>query len=205
MFSEAEPLKILKRMKELDLLKFIHPGMKTTTEAEQLFNAINETLTWFKLLYLDLTVEKWFVYFLGLFDYLKPAAIEEALERLSAPVRIRERVKESRKRYTETLYRFYKAPDLPPSRVYDLLRPLDTETIILMMAKANREKAKKYISLYLTHLRDVKVALTGDDLKAMGIPPGPRYKKILAELLDAKLDNAVKNREQETAFVKSRI
>jgi tRNA nucleotidyltransferase (CCA-adding enzyme) len=179
--------------------------MKTTTEAEQLFNAINETLTWFKLLYLDLTVEKWFVYFLGLFDPLKPMAIEEALERLSAPVRIRERVKESRKRYTETLYRFYKAPDLPPSRVYDLLRPLDTETIILMMAKANKEKAKKYISLYLTHLRDVKVALTGDDLKAMGIPPGPRYKKILAELLDAKLDNAVKNREQETAFVKSRI
>jgi len=205
MFSEAEPLKILKRMKELDLLKFIHPGMKTTTEAEQLFGAINETLTWFKLLYLDLTVEKWFVYFLGLFDHLKPAAIEEALERLSAPVRIRERVKESRKRYTETLYRFYKAPDLPPSRVYDLLMPLDTEAILLMMAKANQEKAKKYISLYLTHLRDVKVALTGDDLKAMGLPPGPRYKKILAELLDAKLDGTVKNREQETAFVRNRM
>jgi tRNA nucleotidyltransferase (CCA-adding enzyme) len=62
-----------------------------------------------------------------------------------------------------------------------------------------------YISLYLTHLRDVKVALTGDDLKAMGLPPGPRYKKILAELLDAKLDGLVKNREQETAFVRSAV
>jgi tRNA nucleotidyltransferase (CCA-adding enzyme) len=205
MFSEADPLKILKRMKELDLLKFIHPGLKTTTETEQLFHAINETLTWFKLLYLDLFIEKWFVYFLGLFDQLKPAAIGEALERLSAPVRIRDRIKESRKRYTEVLYRFYKAPDLPPSRVYDLLRPLDIETLLLMMAKANKDKVKKYISLYLTHLRDVKVSLTGDDLKTMGIPPGPRYKMILTELLNAKLDGAVKNREQETAFVNSLV
>jgi tRNA nucleotidyltransferase (CCA-adding enzyme) len=201
MFSEAEPLKLLKRMQELDLLKFIHPGMKTTMEVERLFNAINETLTWFRLLYLDLKVENWFVYFLGLFDQLKPAAIEEALERLSAPVRIRERIKESRKRYTETLYRFSKEPDLPASRVYDLLRPLDSETLLLVMAKANKDKAKKYISLYLTHLRDVKIALTGDDLKAMGLPPGPRYKRILAELLDAKLDGVIQNREQETAFV----
>jgi tRNA nucleotidyltransferase (CCA-adding enzyme) len=36
----------------------------------------------------------------------------------------------------------------------------------------------------------------------MGIPPGPRYRKVLAELLDAKLDGAVKNREEEIAFAK---
>lgn len=204
MFSEAEPLKILRRMRELDLLKFIHPNLTVTTDAERLFGAISETLTWFKLLYLDLKVEKWFVYFLGLLDRLKPAAVEETLERLSAPARTRERVKQSRTRYRDVLYLFSKKPALSPSRVYDLLLPLDTETILLMMARANQEKAKKYISLYLTHLRDVRVALTGDDLKALGIPPGPRYKKILAGLLDAKLDGLVKDREDEVAFVKKK-
>jgi tRNA nucleotidyltransferase (CCA-adding enzyme) len=205
MFSEAEPLKILRRMKELDLLKFIHPGIKPSAEAERLFGAINETLTWFKLLYLDLKVEKWFVYFLGLVDQLKPAAAGEALERLSAPIRIRERVKQARTRYTEVLYLFSRAPDLSMSRVYVLLMPMDTEALLLMMAKANQERAKKYISLYLTHLREIKVALTGDDLKAMGLPPGPRYKKILAELLNAKLDGLVKSREEEVEFVKSLV
>ncbi len=205
MFSEAEPLKILRRMKELDLLKFIHPGIKPSAEAERLFGAINETLTWFKLLYLDLKVEKWFVYFLGLVDQLKPAAAGEALERLSAPIRIRERVKQARTRYTEVLYLFSRAPDLSMSRVYGLLMPMDTEALLLMMAKANQERAKKYISLYLTHLREIKVALTGDDLKAMGLPPGPRYKKILAELLNAKLDGLVKSREEEVEFVKSLV
>jgi tRNA nucleotidyltransferase (CCA-adding enzyme) len=71
-----------------------------------------------------------------------------------------------------------------------------------MMAKAKQEKAKKYVSLYLTSLRNVRVELSGDDLKHMGIPPGPRYKNILAELLDAKLDGFVHNRDEEMVFVR---
>ncbi len=73
-----------------------------------------------------------------------------------------------------------------------------------MMAKAGQERARKYISLYLTHLRGVTVTLTGEDLKTMGIPPGPRYKKILAELLDAKLDEQIRTPEDEKEYVKRR-
>ncbi len=202
LFSEAEPLKGFLRMKDFDLLKFMHPNLKATAEAERLFAEIGETLTWFRLLYLDLKIERWFVYFMGLTDRMKDPAMDEILERLSVPARMRERVRRSRTAYRDGLYLFYKEPSLPSSRVYDLLAPLDTETILFLMAKAKREKAKKYISHYLTHLRNVKVMLTGEDLKALGIPPGPRYKKLLAELLDAKLDNKVRNRDDELAFVK---
>jgi len=107
-------------------------------------------------------------------------------------------------RSREVLYLFYSEPDLPRSRVYDLLAPLDTEAILLMMAKAKQDAAKKHISLYLTHLRNVKVALNGDDLKAMGVPPGPRYRELLAELLDAKLDGLVRNREEEAEFIRKK-
>ena len=204
MFSEAEPLKVLIRMKELDLLKFIHPNLKATAEAEKLFTDIGETLTWFRLLYLDLKIEKWFVYFLGLLDRIKDPAAEETLARLAAPERTRDRVRQARARYRDVLYVFYREPDLSPSRVYELLNALDTEALLLMMAKAKQEKAKKYISLYLTHLRNVKVMITGDDLKAMGILPGPRYRELFDELLDAKLDNTVRNRDDEIAFAKKR-
>jgi tRNA nucleotidyltransferase (CCA-adding enzyme) len=205
MFSEAEPLKILRSMKELDLLKFIHQNLKNTAETERLFIGIQEALTWFKLLYLELKIEKWFIYFLGLLDRLKDAAVDETLERLAVPAWIRNRVKKSRKECHEVLFSFYREPDLRPSSIYDLLLPLDAETILLMMARANQERVKRYISLYLTRLRGVKVELTGDDLKIMGIQPGPKYKKILSELLDAKLDGLVKNREEEEAFIKNRL
>jgi tRNA nucleotidyltransferase (CCA-adding enzyme) len=202
LFSEAEPLKVLRRMKQFDLLKFLHPDLKATAETDRLFTGIGETLTWFRLLYLELTVEPWYVFFLGLLDRLKERALDETLERLSIPVRTRERMRHGRRRYREVLAAFYKEPKLAPSRTYDLLTTLDTELLLLMMAKAKQEKAKKYISLYLTRLRAVKVELSGDDLKKMGIPPGPRYKKILAELLDAKLDGLVHNRDEEMAFVR---
>jgi tRNA nucleotidyltransferase (CCA-adding enzyme) len=202
LFSEAEPLKVLRRMKQFDLLKFLHPELKATAETDRLFTGIGETLTWFKLLYLDITIDTWFVYFLGLLDRLKDKALDETLERLSIPVRTRERMRHARRRYREILAAFYKEPKLAPSRIYDLLATLDTESLLLMMAKAKQEKAKKYISLYLTRLRTIKVELSGDDLKKLGIPPGPRYKKILAELLDAKLDGLVRNRDEEIEFVR---
>lgn len=202
LFSEADPAKVLRRMTDLDLLKCIHPALKGSAETERLFEGIGEALTWFRLLYLDIPAEKWFVYFLGLFDRLKNTTVDEVLERLSVPLRIRERIRAGRAGYRETLSVFYKEPKLRPSRVYDLLAPLQIEEILLMMAKAKQETAKKYISLYLTHLREVKVILTGHDLKKLGIPPGPQYRTLLAELLDAKLDGAVRNRDEEIEYIK---
>ncbi len=204
MFAEEEPLKGVKRMKELDLLKFIHPALTLTPNMEKLFYGLNETLTWFRLLYLGLPLEKGLVYFIGLLDRLKGPEAEDALERLAVPMRIRERIRLARTRCYEVLPILIREQQLPSSGVYALLHPLDIESILLMMAKAKQERARKYISLYLTRLRGVTVALTGEDLKTMGIPRGPRYKQLLAELLDAKLDERVKTLEDEKEFVQRR-
>jgi tRNA nucleotidyltransferase (CCA-adding enzyme) len=205
MFSELDPLKVLRRMRELDLLKFLHPGLRFSAELERLFISIGETLTWYRLLYLNVQAERWFVYLMGLFDRLKDDAVQETLERLSVPPRIRKRIMASREHCREVLFEFYRNDHIPASRVYDLLRPLDIEQILIMMAKARKEPAKKYISLYLTRLRDVRVTLTGDTLKELGLPPGPRYKKILSGLLDAKLDGTVSTKEDEIKFVKRAV
>jgi tRNA nucleotidyltransferase (CCA-adding enzyme) len=202
MFAEVDPVKVLRRMQEFDLLKFLHPNLRFGKELEQLFVSIGETLTWYHLLYLEEPVERWFVYLLGLLDRLKDDAAHETLERLAVPPRVRKRVMASRLHCREVLFEFYRDPSIRPSRVYDLLKPLDIEQLLLMMAKAGRESAKKYISLYLTHLRATGVAITGEDLKEMGIPPGPRYRRILTGLLEAKLDGHVKTVDDEREFVK---
>ncbi len=204
MFAELDPLKVVRRMEELDLLKFLHPSLRLGAELERLLVSIGETLTWYRLLYIDTPVDRWFVYLLGLLDRLKDDAAEEALERLSVPPRIRKKVMAARRHCRDVLFEFYRDRRIPASRIYDRLHPLDIEQVLLMMSKARKEPAKKYISLYLAHLRDVRIALTGDDLKRMGIPPGPRYKRILAGLLDARLDGIVRGREDEIRFVRER-
>jgi tRNA nucleotidyltransferase (CCA-adding enzyme) len=43
--------------------------------------------------------------------------------------------------------------------------------------------------------------LTGADLKAMGLKPGPKFKQILDRLLDARLNGEVKTEADERAVV----
>jgi tRNA nucleotidyltransferase (CCA-adding enzyme) len=50
---------------------------------------------------------------------------------------------------------------------------------------------------FLVKWRHVKAAITGDYLKARGIPLGPRYKEILSQLRAAWLDGKVKNNKEE--------
>lgn len=204
MLGEADPSRVVKRMHDLGLLKFIHAEMRYGVETERLFAAIGEALSWFRLLYLDSTPDVWFVYFLGFFDRLKDGTAEEVFERLSLPPRLRTRCRSARARARDALFTFYRNPNLPPSRVYDLLKEIDLETILLMMAKSKRETPRKYISQYLTRLRNSRISLNGNDLKALGIPPGPRYRRLLAELMDAYLDGEVRTREDEIAFVRRR-
>jgi tRNA nucleotidyltransferase (CCA-adding enzyme) len=54
-----------------------------------------------------------------------------------------------------------------------------------------------YISLW----RHVKPRTTGNDLKARGLPPGPRYGEILTRLRAAWLDGEVTDKEQELALL----
>lgn len=42
--------------------------------------------------------------------------------------------------------------------------------------------------------------VTGDDLKRMGLPPGPKYREVLQQLEDAQLDGRVETRDQALAL-----
>jgi poly(A) polymerase len=43
--------------------------------------------------------------------------------------------------------------------------------------------------------------LTGDDLIALGLPPGPRFKEILAAVEEAQLEGQLQTREDALAWV----
>jgi tRNA nucleotidyltransferase (CCA-adding enzyme) len=73
------------------------------------------------------------------------------------------------------------------------------------MARAASEEVRRWVSLFVTRLRSEAAILNGHDLRQMGIPPGPRYKEILGDLLDARLNGRLSTREDEVAFVRRRF
>jgi tRNA nucleotidyltransferase (CCA-adding enzyme) len=58
---------------------------------------------------------------------------------------------------------------------------------------------------FLVNWRNVKPALTGDDLQSRGVPPGPRYKEILSKLRAARLDGELRSRDDELRLLEAWI
>jgi len=59
------------------------------------------------------------------------------------------------------------------------------------------------LTTFLTMWRHVKPRTTGEDLKSLGLPPGPRYKEILSRLRAAWLDGEVKDEVEEKKLLES--
>ena len=93
-------------------------------------------------------------------------------------------------------------PPLRPAETYHLLKGLSDEALLLLLAKTKSESIKRQISAYLTTYQHSKPTLTGEDLKTMGLKPGPQFSKILVRLMDARLNGEVKSEREERELVK---
>jgi tRNA nucleotidyltransferase (CCA-adding enzyme) len=88
------------------------------------------------------------------------------------------------------------------STLYNELSAFKTELVLYMMASTAREDVKRAISQFITGLRYVTVALRGEDLKNMGLKPGPIFRDILRAVLNAKLNGRLITKKDEIQFVR---
>jgi tRNA nucleotidyltransferase (CCA-adding enzyme) len=87
------------------------------------------------------------------------------------------------------------------SQIFRILHPYRFSNLILVGARSSK-KIRRLIWQYLTKWSKIQAPLTGDDLKAMGYKPGPKYKQVLDQLLTKTLDGDIKTREEAEVFVK---
>ena len=69
--------------------------------------------------------------------------------------------------------------------------------LLLRDCPAAQQKLEAYVQTW----RHQRASINGDDLKRMGIPPGPQYKHILERLRFAWIDGDVKTKEEENALL----
>lgn len=90
-----------------------------------------------------------------------------------------------------------------------LAGPSSTQTRQLLAALLEEGLCAQRIAQLLPHLNDLAQGdcappplVTGDDLQAMGLPPGPLFKTLLDQTYDAQLEGRVISREQALDFVR---
>ncbi len=206
---EANPLPAVLRLEDLDLLKYIHPALTTRRRVKPYFERAGRVLHWYELLYTGEEIRKWLVYLLCLAADLDRDAMVGICTRLDIPPRVRSVLTDTREDAHALLQSLERrrVRHKPPrnSDLYHALDPLPTEVILYLMAAAGDEEVRRWLSRFFTHLRGTSHLLTGDDLKDLGLPPGPLYRKIFTALLDARLNGKVLTRQEEIALVRRRF
>jgi tRNA nucleotidyltransferase (CCA-adding enzyme) len=134
------------------------------------------------------------------------------LSPLSAPVReavierlhVRKSTREEVEGVVNLVQRLHGLPPAPrPSAVEQAVRPYAEQPRILLAARAalGETETGDLLDRYQAEWRDVETALDGNDLRALGLPPGPRYADLLDRLLAARLDGEVEDEAGERALL----
>jgi tRNA nucleotidyltransferase (CCA-adding enzyme) len=90
---------------------------------------------------------------------------------------------------------------LKPSEVVQLMRPFPVRVLLVGRILLEGCPAAQLIERYLQEWRGVKTAVTGHDLREMGLKSGPQYGILLDKLLAARLDGEVSSEAEERALL----
>jgi tRNA nucleotidyltransferase (CCA-adding enzyme) len=211
LFAERDPVRAIARMGQLKLLRFLHRRLCYTKNVKQVVAAVPKALVWWARRFPDSVVDRPIVYLMALSSESSQAVVVGMIRRLALSREQAKNMGMVGRRVDRVLKRLTEKGAARPSQVYRLLVDFSEETLVLLLAKQMTAQHGARLSLLKRHLvayvknKSVKTALTGRDLQAMGLKPGPRYKTILGKLLDARIDRMIQTEADERALVEKQL
>jgi len=202
-FEEKDPVKCLKRLHEISGLSFIAAKFKFQKQWKAYFLEASKKIAWFaenfhhKKRHLEPTAM-----FMSLVFYCIPLGDLKKLVHAFAFHKCQTSRIISLKSEFQKVQKELGVKNIKPSLVYKLLEPLTYEVILAMTVLSKNSLFFERVKEFLFFYNGQRLHVKGEDLKAAGLTPGPMYKKILNELLSAKIDGEVNTKEEELEFLK---
>lgn len=198
--GETDPVKVMERLDELGVLAQFHPQLCWRPETTTVFRRIpayGDNPLWREIYHSGPTVFYYFATWLAPFG--RP--IREAM---AGRLRVRKSTLDDLLDM-DTLQTGLGvlSPEARPSRIVAVLEPLALRVLLTARMLDAGEPFNGWLERYVAEWRYVRTAITGDDLRAAGLPPGPAYTRILDRLLAARLDGEVDSETEERALYES--
>ncbi len=194
LLSKGNPPGVIRRMARFGVLECIHRKLEFDAGKSRLLRRIEKILPSFK------ETNGWFVYFLGLIYGLKRRELNEVSERLMLSRKERGKVILMGE-VNPICRKLNSIKGYTPAYIYRTLKGFPEELLILIIAVANTGKTKRLVSKYFSDWRNVRIKISGDDLLKLGLRPGPHFRRILDEVLYAKLNGDLRTKRDEIAYV----
>ncbi len=181
--DEPNAESMLARLADLDLLKPIHPSLTW------------DVTTWARLQHKVNSVEaRWLLWLMSLTEI----EIASLNERLKFTASLLKSLYASSKIFAALLTFADLKPSQCVARLDDL--PLTAVSVVALVAQG---QSRQVLEKYLSEWRHVKPKTTGDDLKNLGVVPGPKYQEILSRLRVAWLDGEVSSENEEKRLLEN--
>ena len=211
LFAEHDPVRAIARLERLKLLRFLHRRLCYTKNVKRVVTAVPKALAWWARRFQDSVIDRPIVYLMALSSESSPAVVAAMIRRLTLSREQAKNVSAGGRPADRALKRLTNRGKVRPSQAYRLLADFSVEALVLLLAKqvsaqhgVRVSQLKQYLLTYARN-RAIKTALTGRDLQAMGLKPGPQYKTILGKLLDARIDGMITTQVEERNFVQKQL
>lgn len=198
--SEPQSKNAILRLDKLGILKSLHPKIRLSREIKKDLQMVKAIFSRFAPLLKEEDGKSWIIHFLILVQKLSILEVKNLCKNFGFSREQSRKIVKGRESLIEVIRRLKKS-ELKPSFLYRTLQGLPIEVFVFIVLKARSRLVETRVYQYLTRMRKVRIRTTGDRLKKMGYKQGPLFKKILQELLWAKLDGIVKSLSSETKFV----
>ena len=185
-FEETRPELVIERLGDLGALHRINPSLKGDGWLAEKFDKARTPKRLAQLPSL---------YFCLLVYSFSENEIEQFLARLNTPARLSRAMRDTLR--LKTKLSLLDKPSLKPSEIYYLLREYEPLAIQANAIASDSSMVHRHLQLFLTKLRYVRTSLDGEELKKLGISPGPQMGEALQALHKAKLDGEVRTRADE--------
>jgi len=203
--KEDNPEKQIRRVQQLAGLSFIHPRLKLVKDNSQLLKETQQQAAWFKNNFPHHRhLDAWLMYLAALLDNLSLRDTEQVLNFFVFRKGEEKRVV-SFKKISKDFVRKLSGKRVLPSVTFHLLDPLSYEAILLIAARHKNKYLKEQVKEFFRVHNSVRLLVTGHDLAALGLKPGPHYQKIFLRLFNAKLDGKVHTKEEELGYIRKTV
>ncbi len=201
-YDEPEPLMILKRFARLKMLHILYPRVYASKVNWKRLEEIREMLKWSAERKWEKQPDTELTYLNSLLYDLEKGERFAIIRKLQLSKESAEVILSSCRNAPAALEKLDKE-GLYPSELAAVLRDFSLEGLLLIYSLTDSERIRSYLKLYMNNLKFVRPSICGEDLKKLGLEPGPLYTEILDKLKEAILDGAVSSPQDEIEFVLS--
>jgi len=197
LFQEPRPYGCLRRLHAAAGFHYISPRLRFRREWRPRFERAGTAMRWFAQRSPHRRRLEPHAVYMGLFFFDLPLREAEAVCRAYAFRRSDSQNILALRREAACVQKALGRRGVRPSVIYRTLEPLSYEVLLALTALFPGRHLRRHVEDFFLSFNGQRTHVSGEDLKAMGLTPGPDYRRILDKLLWARLDGRVTTKEGE--------